>query len=120
MDQKPLGTVTGTELTERDTTIFATLTEEGLDYVNDLLRKDSEVLMPPDDITVEELMEKEMTEMKMTRFEEVKKMSVEELAKFIDMAAKHDDWCKIPPLKDCPHKECRECIVDWLNEKVSS
>lgn len=118
MDQKPLGTVTGTEVTESGAKIFVKLTEEGLDYINELLRKDGEIPMPPDDITIEELIEKEMSDMKMTRFEEVKKMSVEELAKFIDMAAKHDDWCKIPPLKDCPHKSCQECIVDWLNEKV--
>ena len=56
--------------------------------------------------------------MSMTRFEEVKKMTVEELARFIDMVTHHDDWCKIPPLYDCPHKTCQECIVDWLNEKV--
>lgn len=110
MDRKPLGTVTGTEVTESGLKIFVTLTEEGLDYVNELLRKE--------DIAAEEFIKGDEIEMKDTRFEEVKKMSVEELAKFIDMAARHDDWCKIPPLYDCPHKTCQECIVDWLNEKV--
>ena len=42
MDQKPLGTVTGTEVTDSGLKIFATLTEEGLDYVNELLRKTGE------------------------------------------------------------------------------
>lgn len=112
MSNKPLGKVTKREVTESGIKIFATLTEEGLEYVNELLRKE--------DIAAEESIKGDEIQMKDTRFEEVKKMSVEELARFIDMATHHDDWCKIPPLKDCPHKTCQECIVDWLNEKVNS
>lgn len=110
MNRKPLGTVTGTELTESGIKISVKLTEEGLDFVDELLRKE--------DIAAEESIKGDEIKMKDTRFEEVKKMSVEELARFIDMTTHHDDWCKIPPLYDCPHKTCQECIVDWLNEKV--
>lgn len=110
MSNKPLGIVTKREVTESGAKISVKLTEEGLDYINELLRKE--------DIAAEESIKGDEIQMKDTRFEEVKNMTVEELAQFIDMATHHDDWCKIPPLKDCPHKTCQECIVDWLNEKV--
>lgn len=110
MSKKPLGKVTKREVTESGAKISVKLTEEGLEYVDELLRKE--------DAAAKEFIKGDEIQMKDTRFEEVKSMTVEELAQFIDMATHHDDWCKIPPLKDCPHKTCQECIVDWLNEKV--
>lgn len=52
----------------------------------------------------------------MTNFERIKAMSVEEMAKYIDLQYCMHQFCD--PRKVCEGTECAECLVEWLEREV--
>lgn len=55
-----------------------------------------------------------------THFDEIKAMSVEEMAEYIDKHFTEAMWCNSPP-DDCPpHGKCMTCLLDWLRSPVEA
>lgn len=52
----------------------------------------------------------------MTNFERIKAMSVEEMAKYIDIQYCMHQFCD--PRIVCSGTECTECILAWLEREV--
>lgn len=54
----------------------------------------------------------------MIRFDKITKMSLDEMAQFINEMIEYMGWCTSSEEDICHGKHCIQCVKKWLNEKV--